>query len=103
MSKISILTRTALGKVCLKLVIVMGVTWIIDVISWAVGGPGYIWYVTDVINAMQGVLIFIVVGCQPQVHLKFSLSFMTSLKNSSFVYFSRSRLFTFKYNRCGLH
>ncbi|KAG5684980.1 hypothetical protein PVAND_014183 [Polypedilum vanderplanki] len=59
--------RTQLGKICLKLVIVMGVTWIIDVISWAVGGPDYIWYVTDVINAMQGVLIFIVVGCQPQV------------------------------------
>lgn len=59
--------RAALGKVCIKLVIVMGVTWIIDVISWAVGGPHYLWYVTDVINAMQGVLIFIVVGCQPQV------------------------------------
>uniref|UniRef100_A0A1B0GJS1 G-protein coupled receptor Mth-like 1 n=1 Tax=Lutzomyia longipalpis TaxID=7200 RepID=A0A1B0GJS1_LUTLO len=59
--------RAALGRVCLKLVVVMGVTWIADVISWAVGGPNYLWYVTDFINALQGVFIFIVVGCQPQV------------------------------------
>ncbi|CAO1351306.1 unnamed protein product [Diamesa tonsa] len=59
--------RVALGRVCMKLVIVMGVTWIADVVSWAVGGPHYVWYVTDIINALQGVFIFIVVGCQPQV------------------------------------
>lgn len=59
--------RAALGRICMKLVIVMGVTWIIDVISWAVGGQYYIWYVTDVINALQGLFIFLVVGCQPQV------------------------------------
>lgn len=59
--------RTALGKVCLKLVVVMGVTWMADIISWIVGGPKYLWYFTDLINALQGVFIFIVVGCQPQV------------------------------------
>lgn len=52
----------------MKLVVVMGVTWIADVISWGIGGPHYIWYATDIINALQGVLIFIVVGCQPQVY-----------------------------------
>lgn len=46
----------------------MGVTWVADVISWAVGGPHYVWYLTDLINALQGVLIFVVVGCQPQVN-----------------------------------
>lgn len=51
----------------MKLVVVMGVTWVADVVSWAVGGPQYIWYFTDLINAFQGVLIFAVVGCQPQV------------------------------------
>lgn len=51
----------------MKLVVVMGVTWVADVLSWIVGGPHYIWYFTDSINALQGVLIFIVVGCQPQV------------------------------------
>ncbi|XP_073829538.1 adhesion G-protein coupled receptor methuselah-like 1 [Musca autumnalis] len=59
--------KTALGKVCLKLVVVMGVTWIVEVISWLVGGPDDIWFVTDLVNALQGVFIFLVVGCQPQV------------------------------------
>lgn len=53
----------------MKLVVVMGVTWIADVASWAVGGPQEVWYVTDLINCLQGVFIFIVVGCQPQVNL----------------------------------
>lgn len=52
---------------CLKLVIVMGITWVVDVMSWVIGGPDYVWYLTDLVNALQGVLIFIVVGCQPQV------------------------------------
>ncbi|XP_022188007.2 LOW QUALITY PROTEIN: probable G-protein coupled receptor Mth-like 1 [Nilaparvata lugens] len=59
--------RATLGRVCLKLVVVMGVTWVADIISWFVGGPTYVWYLTDLINALQGVLIFAVVGCQPQV------------------------------------
>ncbi|XP_060864130.1 probable G-protein coupled receptor Mth-like 1 [Metopolophium dirhodum] len=59
--------RATLGRVCLKLVIVMGITWVVDVLSWVIGGPDYVWYLTDLMNALQGVLIFIVVGCQPQV------------------------------------
>lgn len=51
----------------MKLVVVMGIQWILDLISWAVGGPDEIWYVTDMINSIHGVFIFIVVGCQPQV------------------------------------
>ena len=43
MTKISVRYRAALGRVCLKLVIVMGVTWIVDVLSWAIGGPHYVW------------------------------------------------------------
>ncbi|XP_028028989.1 probable G-protein coupled receptor Mth-like 1 [Bombyx mandarina] len=57
--------RAALGRVCAKLVVVMGVTWGADVVSWAAGGPEYVWYATDLLNALQGVLIFLVVGCQP--------------------------------------
>lgn len=57
--------RAALGRVCAKLVVVMGVTWGADVVSWAVGGPHYVWYATDLLNALQGLLIFLVVGCQP--------------------------------------
>lgn len=51
----------------MKLVVVMGVTWISEVLSWVIGGPQEVWYLTDVINCLQGVFIFIVVGCQPQV------------------------------------
>lgn len=57
--------RAALGRVCAKLVVVMGVTWGADVVSWAAGGPHYVWYATDLLNALQGLLIFLVVGCQP--------------------------------------
>lgn len=57
--------RAALGRVCAKLVVVMGVTWGADVVSWAAGGPEYVWYGTDLLNALQGVLIFLVVGAQP--------------------------------------
>ncbi|XP_055301328.1 probable G-protein coupled receptor Mth-like 1 [Sitodiplosis mosellana] len=63
--------RTTLGKICIKLSIVCGLTWIADVISWVhgvwFGGGYYIWIVTDLINTLQGVFIFIVIGCQPQV------------------------------------
>lgn len=54
-----------MGRVCAKLVVVMGVTWGADVVSWAAGGPDYVWYATDLLNALQGVFIFLVVGCQP--------------------------------------
>ncbi|XP_074027838.1 adhesion G-protein coupled receptor methuselah-like 1 isoform X2 [Leptinotarsa decemlineata] len=59
--------RAALGRVCMKLVVVMGVNWIWDLLSVAVGGPNEFWYVTDFMNSIHGVYIFIVVGCQPQV------------------------------------
>lgn len=59
--------RATLGRVCLKLVVVMGLSWVTDIISWAAGGPNYVWYVTDLINCLQGVFIFAVVGCQQQV------------------------------------
>lgn len=80
-------SSAALGRVCMKLVIVMGITWIADVLSWAhnvwisdVNAAKnsniysvthdiryYFWYIMDAINALQGVLIFLVVASQPQV------------------------------------
>lgn len=81
----------ALGRVCMKLVVVMGITWIADVLSWAHnvwisqgntndvknidiysvshGVRYYFFYIMDSINALQGVLIFLVVASQPQVCL----------------------------------
>lgn len=49
----------------------MGVTWIADVLSWAFGGSYYYWIVTDLINVLQGVFIFLVIACQPHVSLVF--------------------------------
>ena len=51
----------------LKLFIVMGVNWIMEVISWAAGGPEYLWYITDLGNILQGVLIFIIFVCKQRV------------------------------------
>lgn len=59
--------RAALGRVCAKLLVVMGVSWGADVISWAAGGPHALWYLTDLLNALQGVLVFCVVGCRAPV------------------------------------
>lgn len=46
-------------------------TQVADVLSWAHGlwfdELYYVWIVTDLINTLQGVFIFIVIGCQPQV------------------------------------
>jgi G protein-coupled receptor Mth (Methuselah protein) len=41
-----------------KLFLLMGVTWIMEVISWAIGGHESIWYFTDSVNYLRGVLIF---------------------------------------------
>nr|CAD7578121.1 unnamed protein product [Timema californicum] len=41
-----------------KLFVVMGVTWAIEVISSVVELPQEIWYLADAANALQGVLIF---------------------------------------------
>lgn len=74
------LNRAALGRVCLKLVVVMGVFWVTEVISWIhenyFGGKYFIWMFPDLINALHGVFIFIVVGCQPQVTHSFTHFFI---------------------------
>ncbi|XP_001951628.2 G-protein coupled receptor Mth2 [Acyrthosiphon pisum] len=53
----------------LKLFIVMGVTWLAEIISWASGSNGSekYWYVTDIGNSLQGVLIFLIFVCKKRV------------------------------------
>jgi len=43
-----------------KLFILMGGTWLMEFISWVVGGPQEYWIFTDLINCSRGFLIFIV-------------------------------------------
>ncbi|GFG32346.1 hypothetical protein Cfor_02253 [Coptotermes formosanus] len=45
----------------------MGINWVMEVVSWFAGGPDYIWYVTDTINTLQGVIIFGIFVLEPQV------------------------------------
>jgi hypothetical protein len=44
---------------CLKLFVVMGLSWCLEIISWAVGGDAIFWYIPDSINLLQGLWIFI--------------------------------------------
>ncbi|XP_018018082.1 probable G-protein coupled receptor Mth-like 3 [Hyalella azteca] len=56
----------------LKLFLLMGVSWIFEVISFFVDDSGnsilsYAWIFFDFVNIMQGVLIFVVFVCRPSV------------------------------------
>jgi hypothetical protein len=36
----------------------MGGTWLMEILSWAIKGPTWVWIVPDVINSLRGVFIF---------------------------------------------
>ena len=42
-----------------KLILVMGVTWIFEVLSYAYGSKNNFWIPTDILNALQGLVIFL--------------------------------------------
>lgn len=50
-----------------SLFILMGVSWMMEVISFAVGGSAYIWIPTDILNILTGVFIFVIFVCKPNV------------------------------------
>lgn len=43
----------------MKLFLVMGLNWTLEILSSVSGGPAEIWIPTDIINTLQGVFIFI--------------------------------------------
>ena len=51
----------------LKLFLVMGMTWIMEVVSVVIGGPSYMWILTDVCNTLQGLAIFLIFVWKPKV------------------------------------
>ncbi|GAB6030803.1 hypothetical protein CHUAL_007650 [Chamberlinius hualienensis] len=53
-------------RVCVKLFVVMGIFWFAEVISWhfSYETDEAVWYVTDLINALQGLAIFLVYVCK---------------------------------------
>lgn len=45
----------------MKLFILMGVNWSMEIIQWLFeNSPWYIWYFSDLINSLQGLIIFII-------------------------------------------
>jgi len=52
----------------LKLFVVMGITWVLEIMSWVDIGadivPQFIWYPADIVNALQGLTIFIIFVCR---------------------------------------
>lgn len=45
----------------------MGVSWMTEIISYAVGGDAYNWIFTDILNILTGVFIFFIFVCKPNV------------------------------------
>ncbi|XP_052120065.1 uncharacterized protein LOC127748850 [Frankliniella occidentalis] len=38
----------------------MGINWVMEILSFYVGGPNYLWYATDALNCLQGVWTFVI-------------------------------------------
>ncbi|EFN65885.1 G-protein coupled receptor Mth2 [Camponotus floridanus] len=52
----------------LKLFIVMGINWSMEIVSWLFKNePKYLWYLTDLTNTLQGLIIFIIFVCKKKV------------------------------------
>lgn len=41
----------------------MGVSWIMEILSFAVGGLAYIWIPTDILNILTGIFTFVILVC----------------------------------------
>jgi hypothetical protein len=57
----------------LKLFITMGLLWLMESISWIFekeNEKNYTFFVTDVLNCLQGVFIFIIFVCKKSVLMK---------------------------------
>lgn len=50
-----------------SLFILMGVPWLMEVISFAVGGSRFIWMATDILNIFTGVFMFVITVCKSKV------------------------------------
>ncbi|XP_025995097.1 G-protein coupled receptor Mth2 [Solenopsis invicta] len=55
-------------KMYLKLFIVMGISWTMEIIAWLINSvPSYVWYPTNIINSLQGLIIFIIFVCKKKI------------------------------------
>lgn len=51
----------------IKLFIVMGVTWILEILATLLQQPEQLWYVSDWYNISQGGLVFFIFVCKAKV------------------------------------
>ena len=54
-------------RTILSLFMLMGVSWVMEIVSFWVGGSAYTWIPTDILNILTGVLVFIILICKPRV------------------------------------
>lgn len=52
-----------------SLVVLTGVTWIMEIISFAAGGHKSIWLASDLLNISTGIFIFVIFVCNKHVWL----------------------------------
>ena len=52
----------------LKLFVVMGISWIMEILAWFINSvPNYVWYPTNMLNSLQGLIIFIIFVCKKKI------------------------------------
>lgn len=53
----------------MKLFVVMGITWVTEIISSLYNEPYELWYAADAINVLQGIPIFVILVMKRKVFL----------------------------------
>lgn len=51
----------------IRLFVVMGVLWLLETISWLIDWNGWLFYLSDVLNAGSGLIIFLLFVLKPKV------------------------------------
>ena len=64
-------------RVIFSLFILMGISWIMEIVSWLVGGSAYYWIPSDVFNILMGVFIFIIFVCKKKVRKLLAQKYMS--------------------------
>ena len=54
-------------RVVVSLFFLKGLSWIMEIISFAIGGSAFIWMASDVWNILSGIFIFVILVCKPNV------------------------------------
>ncbi len=80
-------------RVIFSLFILMGISWLTEIISIFVGGAAKLWIAFDIFNILTGVVVFIIFICKPTVwsRLKKRFTCLERLDVSFNKYLSRVR------------